>query len=97
MGRLTESVSTAPTLTFHDSAKNQQDSRKLVASDHKSAANLLIDWLEEQGSYGSVRAIGHRVVHGMSHFEPELITPELLDELRRIGPYDPDHLRLKLS
>ena len=79
-------------LTFHDPAKNQQDSRKLVASDHKSAANLLIDWLEEQGSFGSVGAIGHRVVHGMHHTAPELVTQELLDELHRIRPYDPDHL-----
>ena len=79
-------------LTFQDPAKNQQDSRKLVASDHKSAANLLIDWLEEQGSFGSVRAIGHRVVHGMHHTAPELVTQELLDELDRIRPYDPDHL-----
>ena len=79
-------------LTFHDPAKNQQDSRKLVASDHKSAANLLIDWLEEQGSFGSVGAIGHRVVHGMHHTAPELVTQELLDELDRIRPYDPDHL-----
>ena len=79
-------------LTFHDPAKNQQDSRKLVASDHKSAANLLIDWLEEQSSFGSVEAIGHRVVHGMHHTAPELVTQELLDELDRIRPYDPDHL-----
>jgi len=79
-------------LTFHDPAKNQQDSLKLVASDHKSAANLLIDWLEKQHSFGSVRAVGHRVVHGMHHTAPELITQELLDELHRIRPYDPDHL-----
>jgi len=79
-------------LTFHDPAKNQQDSRKLVASDHKSAANLLIDWLEEQKCFGSVEAIGHRVVHGMHHTAPELVTQELLDELDRIRPYDPDHL-----
>ncbi len=28
----------------------------------------------------------------MNHTGPELITPELLDELHRITPYDPDHL-----
>jgi hypothetical protein len=27
--------------------ENQQASRKLAAADHKSAANFLIDWLEE--------------------------------------------------
>ena len=34
-------------LTFNDPTRNQQDSRSLAASDHKSAANSLIDWLEE--------------------------------------------------
>jgi acetate kinase len=28
----------------------------------------------------------------MKHTEPELVTPELLAELHRISPYDPDHL-----
>ena len=32
------------------------------------------------------------MVHGMTHSEPEPVTPELIDELRRITPYDPDHL-----
>ena len=79
-------------LTFDDRATDQQESRKLAASDHKSAANLLIDWLEEQNSFESVRAVGHRVVQGMQHTAPELVTQELLDELHRISPCDPDHL-----
>ena len=28
----------------------------------------------------------------MKHTEPEMVTQELLDELHRIAPYDPDHL-----
>lgn len=79
-------------LTFNDPTKKQQESRKLAAADHKSAANFLFDWLEEQKSFQSVRAVGHRVVHGMQHTAPELVTPALLDELHRIRPYDPDHL-----
>ena len=79
-------------LIFHDPTRNQPDSRSLAASDHTSAANLLIDWLEAQDSFESVEAVGHRVVHGMKHFEPEIVTEDLLDELRRIRPYDPDHL-----
>ncbi len=80
------------TLTFHDPASNQQNSSSLVSDDHKSAANFLIDWLEEQNHFASVRAVGHRVVHGMNHTEPELVTKELLEELHRISPNDPDHL-----
>jgi acetate kinase len=79
-------------LTFNDAIKIQQDSSKLAASDHKSAASLLINWLEEQNSFESVRAVGHRVVHGMQHTAPELVTQELLEELHRISPCDPDHL-----
>jgi acetate kinase len=79
-------------LTFHDPAKNQQDSRSLAAPDHKSAVNFLIDWLQEQNGFESVRAVGHRVVHGMKHTEPEIVTQDLLDELHRISPNDPDHL-----
>ena len=79
-------------LTFHDADGKPQASRKLIAADHKSAANLLLDWLETQPDFASVKAVGHRVVHGMKHTEPELVTQELLAELHRISPYDPDHL-----
>ena len=77
-------------LTFDDPATNRQDSRSLDASDHKSAATFLMDWLEEQHGFDAVRAVGHRVVHGMQHTAPELVTQALLDELTRISPYDPD-------
>ena len=79
-------------LTFDNAATNQQDTRPLDAADHKSAATLLMDWLQEQQDFESVRAVGHRVVHGMQHTAPELVTAELLEELNRISPYDPDHM-----
>jgi acetate kinase len=79
-------------LTFHDSGEMPQARRSLAAADHISAASFLIDWLEAQEAFASVQAVGHRVVHGMTHSEPEQVTPQLIDELRRITPYDPDHL-----
>ena len=79
-------------LTFHDPDGKPQASRSLAAADHKSAASFLIDWFEGQKAFASVKAVGHRVVHGMTHSEPEQVTPELIDELHRITPYDPDHL-----
>jgi len=79
-------------LTFSDPAGNQQESLNIEASDHKSAANFLIGWLEKKHNFDSVRAVGHRVVHGMKHIQPEIVTRELLDELHRLRPYDPDHL-----
>jgi acetate kinase len=79
-------------LTFSNSKGNQKGNLILKSTDNKSASNFLIDWLEKQNGFSSVKAVGHRVVHGMHHTEPELITNELLDELHRITPYDPDHL-----
>jgi acetate kinase len=79
-------------LTFHDSTGKPQDPRKIAASNHKSAAKFLFDWLEKKTDFASVQAVGHRVVHGMKHTEPEVVTRELLDELHRLRPYDPDHL-----
>ncbi|MGE0826185.1 MAG: acetate/propionate family kinase [Candidatus Binatia bacterium] len=84
-------------LTFNDPTGNRQDSRSLAAATHKSAADFLIAWLEEQTSFASIRAVGHRVVHGMQHTAPELVTQELLDELHRISPYDPEHLPSELE
>jgi len=79
-------------LTYNDPTTNQPVSCNLAAADHKSAANALIDWLEAQDGFASVKAVGHRVVHGMKHTEPEIVSQELLDELHQIAPYDPDHL-----
>jgi acetate kinase len=60
--------------------------------DGKPAIGLLIDWLEAREEFEDVRAVGHRVVHGMAHTEPERVTPDVLDELHRATPYAPDHL-----
>jgi acetate kinase len=83
---------TGTNLTFHDADEKPAASRQLVAPDHKSAANFLMDWLEGQNGFESIRAVGHRVVHGMQHTAPEVVTQELLEELHRISPNDPDHL-----
>jgi acetate kinase len=84
-------------LTFKDSAGKPSEPRTINADDNQSAVDFLLDWLETQQAFASVAAVGHRVVHGMTHSEPERVTPELLDELRRITPYDPDHLPLEIE
>ncbi len=84
-------------LTFTDATGKSQDSRTIDTDDRRSAAAFLLDWLEGQQDFTALKAAGHRVVHGMTHSEPERVTPELLDELRRIMPYDPEHLPLEIE
>lgn len=84
-------------LTFTDSTTEQSETVPVEAHDFTAAVKSLIDWLEEQTVFKRIDAVGHRVVHGMAHTEPERITPELIAELRRISEYDPDHLPAEIE
>ncbi len=84
-------------LAFKYSTGNSQQSRVIEHIDRHSAVDFLIDWLEAQHVFAQVKSVGHRVVHGMAHIEPERVTRELLDELHRITPYDPEHLPLEIE
>jgi acetate kinase len=58
-----------------------------------AVANLLIDSLERSGWFAAVAVIAFRIVHGgMRYHQPERVTAELIEELRKVSPYDPDHL-----
>ena len=79
-------------LIVTDPSGKPQKARRIAAADHRTAVDLLLDWLEAQPVFASVKAVGHRVVHGMKHSAPERVTSKLLAELHRITPYDPVHL-----
>jgi acetate kinase len=67
--------------------------RIIAAPNHRAAGNLLIDWLERRIGFAAVAGVGHRVVHGGPNYsDSQRITPELVEELRRLSPYDPEHL-----
>jgi acetate kinase len=61
--------------------------------DQAAAIGLLIERLGYLVGQTNIAAVGHRIVHGGNRFHrPVLITSEILEELRKIVPYDPDHL-----
>ena len=65
---------------------------------HAVCSGLLIEWLEQHVGLRNIRAVGHRVVHGGPKYSrPEPVTPELLEELRRISPYDPEHMPAEIG
>lgn len=68
-------------------------SRPMTARDHTAAASVLVDWLEERLGPNVLAAVGHRVVQGGPKYcEPQLITDEMIEEVRHLIPFDPDHL-----
>ena len=91
-GKIERIGSRATSMVVSEPEGKPRRPRRLAAADHRAAVNFLLDWLEARPVFASIGAVGHRVVHGMKHSAPERITPRLLAELRRITPYDPDHL-----
>ena len=72
--------------------------RPVAAMDHTAAVAVLLDWFEDRGIDCGLIAVGHRIVHGgPHHHESQLITPALLEELRRLSPLDPEHLPQEIS
>ncbi len=68
-------------------------SRLVTAPDHTAAVSALMDWIEERLGRDALTAVGHRVVHGGTKYsKPQRITAEMVEELRRISPFDPEHL-----
>jgi acetate kinase len=68
-------------------------SRLVTATDHTAAVDALMDWIEERRGRDALAAVGHRVVHGGPKYsEPQRITVEMLEEMHRLSPFDPEHL-----
>ena len=84
-----------PDAIFHVKGFGQMEdfSRLIAAPDHTAAVGVLMDWIEEHAGRDALTAVGHRVVHGGPKYsEPALITKEMVEELRQLKPFDPEHL-----
>ena len=97
-GKVDRIGSSGTTFVFSDPAGKQMGDQSLDQSDRRSAAMFLLDWLEKRVGLASIAAVGHRVVNGgANYFEPQLVTDAMLDELRRISAYAPEHLPAEID
>ncbi len=82
-----------PTLRVDGKLATPPISRVVAASDHVAAVGVVANAIRECGVQSDVIAIGHRVVHGGPKYSaPQRIAAEMVDELRRLRPFDPEHL-----
>ena len=84
-----------PEATLRVKGLNKADnfSRSLAAPNHTVAVGALMDWIEQRSERDALTAVGHRVVHGGPRYsKPQLITKEMVEELRQLSPFDPEHL-----
>jgi acetate kinase len=73
-------------------------SRELESSSYPAAVEVLMEWLEKQIGRSEIAAIGHRIVHGGPKYSaPQRITREMLDDLRTLSSFDPEHLPAELE
>jgi len=77
--------------------RGEPPQRVLRESVEGASARSLLDWLERQPAFATVGAVGHRVVHGMQHAEPEPVTERLLAELRDFSQFLPEHLPSEIA
>lgn len=68
------------------------------APTHSVATSLLADAVSKEVPTKHIAAVGHRIVHGgPKYYKPQLVTPQLLKDLRELTAFDPEHLPAQLS
>ena len=79
-------------------ADGRRVEQSIDAVGQRQSAESLAGWLKSQLDEEAVAAIGHRVVHGGTRLvEHQVVTDELLAELRRAQPLDLAHLPGELA
>ncbi len=96
-GTITNIGSKDAALAIKEVDNSNSIKQKINASNFHAATISFINWLENQEWFKLVKAIGHRVVHGMKHTQPEVISDALIKELKSISNYDPDHLPAEIE
>ena len=73
-------------------------SQEVHAADHTEAASVVLDWLEKRSDITPLTAVGHRILQGgPKYYEPQRITTDVVAELHRLSPFDPDHIPEELQ
>ena len=84
-------------LRVHGERESRPDSSVSIP-DQAACIGLVLDWLARENRFDAVVAVGHRIVHGGPRFtSSQHVTADVLDELRRLSPYDPAHLPAEIA
>ena len=72
--------------------------RRQPLPDHLAALTAALAWLRESHLATGPTAVGHRVVHGGPDYAaPQVVDDALLGAVRRLVPFDPEHLPQALA
>ncbi len=79
--------------TVESAITSERFSQEIQADDHRAAIRLIYDWTQENINVDDIAAVGHRVVHGGPNYSKScVITDEVIHDLHKLVPLDPEHL-----
>ena len=85
-------------LVFVDPQSGKKTEIGLGQADHMACIPRLVELLEQKGGPVVLDAVGHRIVHGGPHYQqPQRVDDAMLAELRRLSPFDPEHLPAEIG
>ena len=88
----TQQVLTHAQITIFNAEHQQILKQSIPSPGYESAFRQLFSWLESLPQQTTLKAVGHRVVHGGTFFiGPTLITAEVIKEIASLNPLAPLH------
>jgi acetate kinase len=91
---LVEGIGTSPRFIARDGSGHILGEQRVDTEVHdaRTALDFVATWLRVRYTAARVLGVGHRVVHGGARYTgPTIVTPEVLDNLRRLIPLAPLH------
>lgn len=86
-----ENITEKPQMTILNAQHRQIVKHPIAAVGYEAGLNNLFEWLEKLPDL-TLKAVGHRVVHGGTYFSgPTLITPEAINKMASLNPLAPLH------
>lgn len=82
------------------SIEGEQGSRAVgeIGRTHQSGVDHLLAWLDERYRLETLEAVGHRIVHGGPRYrQSERIDSVMMQELRQLADYAPEHLPAEIA
>jgi acetate kinase len=96
-GKIERIGATGATVMLKRAGSGPASTFPVSAPDRHAAVKCILKHVEAYTDASSIKAVGHRIVHGMRRSAPEQVSARLLAGLRRASPFAPDHLPIEIE
>jgi acetate kinase len=83
-------------MTVKEADRPEPEVRPIAGPGAEACVSAVLEWVDGRGH--RIRAAGHRVVHGGRRFDqPQWVSRQLVDALREMSPFAPEHLPMAID